>query len=376
MAPSPHFIKEGRQQDPELCATLERQDHLFGNLTAYADIRRLEPGAIITPGRADAYFNFLPDSRGARPLQEVLRQALALFQGRKRMLPISGGLDSRLLLACGDFDYGYTFGPAETGDRPVARRFAGCFADYHELSLMDLEYPGRLREAGRQLLDGVCARPFVELLPVYRHLHRRWGAGCRFFDGFGGDVLQRALYLTHGGIVGGLAKLFPWITMHAFDPLRLLRRRYAGLPPGAADRLIETYYRKTEPWDLDEPRKLTLFELLYGRGARYIINGGTILSGQYFTAVQPFLIPAVFRAFGTIDPYDALTYRALQDLWRQLPEGFSQVPTYSGFKPVWHHNLARAVMLAVKGLGRLSVYRRSISYERERSRITWKEESR
>jgi len=368
LAPSPAFVKGARVPDPLRQAILERRDHLFGNLTAYADVLRLDPNALITPAATWRPFDVRP-ARAPEPSPlEALRSGLAALGGQPRILPLSGGLDSRLLLAAQTFDYGYTFGPPETGDRPIARRFAGHFRDYHEFSLLDLSYPPELLAIGKRLLDGVCARPFSELLPVYRMLHQRWGEGF-FHDGYSGDVLQRGTFLTHGGARGSLAKLFPVLTLCRFDAAALLQRRYPGLEPRARALLIETYRKLSAAWDLSDARKLVLFELLYGRSARYALNGGTILSGQYFTSVQPFFLPAVFRSFWAIDPRQAVTYGALRTIWRGAPPELAAVATYSGYKPNWNPDVARATMLAVKGLGRTSLIRRSISYERELARI-------
>jgi len=306
LAPSVYFFGDDESgafpADESLTAALEVQNHLFGNYTTYAGIRRLDPGTITSATKVVRYFDYqrrespaaadiaqaanASSHRGAgsvlgrAPLAR-LGEVMGLFAERRRILPLSGGLDSRLLLASARFDYGYTFGPAESGDRPVARRYANHFEDYDEFSLLELDYPARLRAAGRQVFSGTCARPFVELLAVYRRLAERWGGGCLFFDGYGGDVLQRALYLTSGGLRGSAAKMFPHLTRARFDPLVLLNRRYPGLDHDARKLLVKTYHQMSEDWDLDPLRSVTLFELLYGRGSRYVINGGTILSQEF-----------------------------------------------------------------------------------------------
>jgi hypothetical protein len=372
VAPSPFFIKGDQVPDPAVQHALDRQGHLFGNLTAYQGILRLDPNALIDRTGVRHHFDWGPRVDGGPHPLDALRRSLARFDNAPCVLPISGGLDSRLLLAARRFDYGYTFGPPETGDRPVARRFRHHFRDYHEFSLLDLEYPDTLRETGRRLLDGVCGKPFFELLAVYQMLYKRWGEGCFFFDGYAGDVLQRGLYMTYGGLKGSLAKLFPAMTRHRFDAEGLLLRRYPGLDLPTRDLLIEAYRRFTKEWKLTDARRLVLFELLYGRGARYILDGGTILSGQFYPPVQPFLIPEVFRSLWQTDPLDAMTYKALRPIWQEVPAELSDVRTYSGFKPTSNPDVARATMLLVKGLGRASLMKRSVSYEVERSRVRWR----
>ncbi|MBD3161334.1 MAG: hypothetical protein GF346_03950 [Candidatus Eisenbacteria bacterium] len=368
IAPSAALVREEEPEVAALAIALDRQDHLFGNRTVYESIHRLEPGAIIEGETTHPWFDYGPREDAPDPL-EAFRDSLKRFAGRGRILPITGGLDSRLMLACGDFEYGYTFGPPDTGDRPIARRFRDRFTEYDGFSLLDLQHPRDSDLIRERIFGGICARPFLELIPVFRRVAERWGSGCWFFDGFGGDVLQRGLYLTSGGVDGGLAKLLPFLTTARFDPIRLLRKRYPGLGGESADLLVDTYREKSAAWSLDEPRKLVLFELLHGRGARYVINGGTILSGQFFSTAQPFLIPSVFHSFWREDPFDALSYRLLPELWRRVDPALGEVPTYSGFRPTWNHHRARVTMLVVKGLGKAGLSSRSVGYEREVARI-------
>jgi len=371
IAPSPHFLSEGRAALPAGAAILRAKNHLFGNLTAYEGIERLEPGCVITRGGAARYFRYESALYDARRVPETLAAELARFAGAKTILPISGGLDSRLLALAARFDHGYTFGPRDTGDRPVARRFANRFDDYREFSLLDLEYPNAHREAARVIFDGVCEKPFVEILSVYRRLHEAWGGECFFFDGYLGDVLQRATYLTYGGVAGSIAKLFPWITLTRFDPLTILRRRHPALSQESFRAVAAIFESTVGAMPLDGPHKLLLFEILYGRGARYTTNGGSILSGQYWPSVQAFFLPPVFRLLFGQDLASSLLYRTVRDIWRAVPRDAAEVPTYSGFKPHWNEHRSRATMLVVKGLGKAGLYRRAVSYESEIPRVRW-----
>lgn len=371
IAPSPHFLKEGRATLPGPAAILRAKNHLFGNLTAYEGIERLEPGSVITRSGAARYFRYESALDDVRKLPATISAALAPFAGAKTILPISGGLDSRLLALSGRFDHGYTFGPRDTGDRPVARRFASRFEDYREFSLLDLEYPRAHREAAGMIFDGICEKPFVEIVSVYRHLHAAWGGDCFFFDGYLGDVLQRATYLTYGGFAGSIAKLLPWLTLARFDALTLLRRRHPTLSPESFRAVAALFERTVGPMPLDGPHKLLLFEILYGRGARYTTNGGSILSGQYWPPVQAFFLPPVFRLLFGQNLGDSLLYRTVRRIWSEVPRDAADVPTYSGFKPYWNEHRSRATMLVVKGLGKAGLYKRAVSYESEIPHVRW-----
>ncbi len=373
LAPAPTYVRGPEEPDPLLMQTLETQDYLVGNLTAYTNVRRLEPGCIIRDRGRQSYASYTHGEWGPAATLERLRAALGFFSPlRPRILGVSGGLDSRLLLSQGTFDFGFTFGPPDTGDRPIARRFRECFHDYVEFSLHDVEHLCRRAGIARDWFDGICARPFVELLGVFASIHRRWGPGGFFFDGYIGDALQRALVLTSGGLYGSFAKLFPVLTMHRFHPHRLLRRRYRGVPSQVVDRIIDTYERKSAPWSVDAPRKMLLFEILHGRGARWALNGGGTLAGQYFPSIQPFAVPAVFQAFLGLDPSQALSYRGVAELWRCVDARFSRVPTYAGYRPAWPGHLSRATLLAVKGLGKKGLTKRARSYESELPGIQWR----
>jgi hypothetical protein len=372
VAPSPYFLADGLIPDPQLAGALEGQNHLFGDLTAFREIVRLHPGCVLSRKSAEPYFDYRPLPSDPRDIFPAVRRVLAPFRDLPTVLPLSGGLDSRLLLAATEPAYGYTFGPADTGDRPVARRFSGRFRDYDEFSMLDLEYPLPLREAGGRIFAGTCARPFLELLPVYRRLRQRWPDASFFLDGYLGDVLQRHTYLTSGDLFGSVAKLLPFLTLNRFDPHRILRRRYAALSPEMFRRVVDAYEGTVGSLDLPATHRVLLFEIVHGRGARAALNGGTLLSGQYFTPVQPFFFPEVFRRLFAIGAREGLSYGAVRRLWSALPDAYSREKTYSGFRPTANPHLSRVTMLVTKALGKKNLYRRAVNYESEVRRIRWR----
>jgi len=370
IAPSTRFLRQDRPSVPEHAAILRAENHLFGNLTLYRGIERLEPGAIITRRGVTRWFHYGGESRDVRGVRDALADGLAPFKGMTSILPLSGGLDSRLIALSGSFDYAYTFGPPDTGDRPVARMFARRFREYREFSLLQIPYPAALRETASAFLDGVCLHPFRELTAVYQHIHRRWRGGF-FFDGYLGDALQRGEYLTHNGLRGSLAKLIPMVTLRRFDSLALLHRRHAALSADSFRLVADIFREKVAGLDLDEPQKVLLFEAIHGRGARHFLHGGTILSGQFWTPVQPFCFPRVFRLLFAQNAGDALSYRTMRRVWSAVPRAGAEVRTYSGFNPLWNEHRARATMLAVRAMGKAGLYRRSLSYEKELPLVRW-----
>ncbi len=289
LAPSPAYLSQGRDHDPLAASLLRRRHHLFGSRTLYEGVERLPPGAIVTPGRTIPYFDYTATTGDLPDVPDLLSREFAAFDGIPTVLPLTGGLDSRLVLASVDVDYGYTFGRADTWDRPVARRFAGFLREYDEFSLLDHPYPKEIRAAVMRIFDGTCDAPFAEIVPAYQRLATNWGGGHVLIDGYTKDVFQRATYLTHGGLRGSLAKLLPILTMRNFDPIVFLCRRHP-LPDAEFSLIREPFERFVEPLALDAARKLLLFELVHGRGSRYTLNGGTILGGQFFIPVQAFYL--------------------------------------------------------------------------------------
>jgi len=370
IAPVPSFLDEGPSPRPELASMLERQGHLFGNLTAYEGIVRLDPGSIITREDVTPYFDYWKEEGDLTDLLPTLRTVIDLFAGRPKILPLSGGLDSRLLLAAGRFDKGYTFGPAATGDRPVARRFSGHFSEYREFSLLDIPHSEEMCEASGSMFAGVWATAKTPLLGVYRHLHDLWGGDYLFCSGYAGDVLQRGTWLTSGGIQGSLAKLLPALTLRGFDPYRLLRRRYAKLSDREFDWVAAAFDQFLGSTGSNAMKRVVLFEILYGRGSRFIHNG-TILASQYFPAFEPFFFPQVFWNLFPKPEDDKLNYRVLKEIWESVPKEFSDVITYSGYKPIWNSHRSRAAMLATKALAKAGVYRRAKAYDSEIPNIRW-----
>jgi hypothetical protein len=235
---------------------------------------------------------------------------------------------------------------------------------YHEFSMHDIDFSEAHRDAAQTMLGAWIGTPFAELLSVYQRIYREHGAGVQF-DGYLGDVLQRGLYLTHGGVYGAASKLLPALTLWGFDGRRFLAQKYSHLPATAQTELLETYDQKARDWHLDEFHRVVLFEILYGRGARNTIAGGGVLASQFFTVVQPFTALPVFRRLFATPATDWLHWRRVRALWRHVPDYFAKQRTYSGFAPTWPGTASRTMMLLCKGLSKARLWSRASSYEDE-----------
>jgi hypothetical protein len=374
VAPAPSFLDHPGEKHPLLESILDKQNHLFGRYTAYKGVFRLEPGCIIDDGEAVPYVS--PDTTRpfhAEEFYEELSRLLGIFGERRKILPLSGGLDSRLLLAYGRFEFGYTFGPEGSGDRPTARRFGHRFAEYREFSLLDLIYPASHKKAGEMMLDGLSPEPFLELVTIYKHVLTLFGGDHVFVDGHLGDVLQRGTYLSYPGLIGHLSKLFPVLYRNRFDPMTWLLRRYGSLSKDEQEILVSEYDEKTRSWDLDPMRKMVLFEILHGRGSRHIAHGAGVMSNQFFTTFQPLISPKIFQMLLGLDQYESVAYRNLPKVWSGVPREFTDAATSTGFKPLWPPWVSRVATYSLKTLATLRLTRRLVTYEYERNRVVWED---
>lgn len=374
VAPAPVFLRAGTSQDPDASRILSQLGHLFGDATLFAGVTRVPPGTVWSNVDAVPWFRYAAETASADEILSRLGGALAVHSDRARVLPLSGGLDSRLLLACGEFDAGFTFGPEATGDRPVARKFAGEFDEYDEFSLAEIDARETEQAGVRAMLLGMSRDPLAFLAPVYRRVRDRVGRGVVVADGYLGDLLQRGNYLAPVDVKGAARKLFPVRTLRGWTDESFLRARYPDLSLPDFGRLFDdysTWVRAFRP-DLPRPWCWTLFEAVRGRGARNALHGGTLTGGLYATIVHPFWSPRVVAAFMGQDPENVVSYRFLRQLWRGVSPTFRDVRTYSGFFPADVGWKSRWRMLATKSLGRLALYSRSRSYETEIAKIPWR----
>ena len=373
LAPAPSFLRtEETLPDSPMSILINRLNHPVGDRTAFADIVRLRPGRIHRGNRSDAYFPYEPLPFHVDAIWEEFRRLRACFARRPTLLPISGGLDSRLLLASGPFDYGFTFGPEHTGDRPIAKAFRRHFTrGYDSFSLTDLQYPKRLAEAARLMFDGVCPMPFAEILAVFSRVALNWGSDCVLFDGYLGDVLTRGSWFNLPSWCDRVMRIFPRLRVSRLRADTTLRRRYAAVDDETYHEVARAFEDMTEGASCPPLTRLLLFEILYGRGARYIINGNGIMAGQFFTSVQAFFWPGIFRRLLSLSPYDLVSFRALRALWASAPPDLRSAVSLDGYAPIWPPSLSRLGWLVV-ALSRSVTVRRT--YSDELPLITWYDE--
>ncbi|MDG9669489.1 hypothetical protein ONV78_17245 [Hahella sp. CR1] len=371
VAPAPCYIADDKDVDPVLQNILNIKRHLFGGYTLFKGVERLEVGAIMSRDRTSFYFDYLNGSGDLHNVNEKMRKGMGIFGDRKKILPLSGGLDSRYLLSLGKTHYGYTYGPANTGDRPVARKFAGFFDDYREFSLLDLSYPKLSQQLGEKMFKGLVSRPLSELLVVYRHFYEAWGDGNLFVDGYLGGTLQRGYYFNIESTWGTLFRIFPSLMFRFITPEDLIRYRYRQLDAAGKELLLNNFHAATARFNCDGWKKIFLYEALYGRSGRWITHGGCVMASQFFTPVQPFVFFDVFRTFMSLDVRKFNSFSLLSPLWKTLPKGLSDVATLDLYRPLWPAMLNRCLHVASRTTDKLSLSNRFDNYKEELPKVQW-----
>lgn len=371
VAPNAKVLADGAPEDPFLARVLDNANLMFGNLSPWPGVERFEPGTIRTADSATGYHDYFAPETDGSDVYEALRGAIASTPGRPRILPLSGGLDSRLLLAAGEYDYGYTFGPADTGDRLVARNFRADFKDYFEFSLLELVYKREYLEASDRIFAGWCRKPFKELFAAYRLLADRWGEGGFLYDGYPADGFTRGSWLKRKGFGGQVEKVFPALAVRGFTALDFLRKKYPSLSAEQFE-LVRNLYEKASPaWPVDEGHRAIMFQNMYGHGSRYALNGSTIISREFFNPVHPFMTDAVYDRLFPIPIAQQLAFTPVRKIWRHVPKKYAVIPAASGLKPLWPTTACRLRFLVSKSLAKKGLWRRGICYDHELPKVRW-----
>lgn len=362
VAPSPFFFDQ-KEENGFLGDILYRQGHLFGNYTLYENIRRLEPGSVCCddPSEWKRYFSpdqhIGPDQRAfdGRKLIKDIGHLSAFWNEEDLVIPLSGGLDSRLILACTASKVGYCYGPPKSKDRKIADKFKHHLHTLHGFSLLDVGAGKREKEKARELFRGVEKEPLVGLLFAFRHVRERFPDHYADLDGFAGDVFQKGMYITFPGLSGGLYRLFPSLFYKNFNEkklVRVLEKRYGNLNREQLNFLLRDFHQRTRHLEMDPLKRLTWYELFHGRGTRHIISGGIVMKSQYLTVVPPFCYKPVLENLFSLDLYHSLTHQNMQTIWSHVDRKMASLGTEYSFHPLMPRFMGRFLKMASKVLER------------------------
>ncbi|WP_199611278.1 asparagine synthetase B family protein [Flocculibacter collagenilyticus] len=309
---------------------------LFGNFTAFKNVERLEPGAIIMKDSIRKYYSVNTHKYSKHScisnLSAEINELAKHWNTDVRALAISGGLDSRLILASSNYSFGYTYGPEHSGDRPVARHFKADFTHYIEF---DYDYPRKVQHE-----DDICEEIFFgsskavyRLLTTYKFAKENSNGAFAFFDGYAGDTLQRGEFIKFQGWLGELFRIFPILYSLPLSAKYILFKRYSKLNKKEKEVLYSDFQNKTKGLSLTDYQKVTYYEFVYGRGARLAVNGGNIIGGQFFTVIPVFTKLSIFEPLLLQSHAKGIQFKLINKIWKNIPSKYKSVKTETGFKP-------------------------------------------
>lgn len=279
---------------------------LIGDRTPWSDIRQIPTGASLTwtrgtpPVLTEPDTTVLPHS-SARP-QEALDALVAAVDQRLKampdsLIPLSGGLDSRLLLACarasGHRPDTFCYGAPGSADRMIASDLAEAAECAHHAATLNLE--GAIGQVARA---GGGEVPF-------HHGHGVTGAvglgellGRPVLTGTGSETFRAFYYdrglpglsaLGNSGLSGPLMKRAQrWATEH------MSGGRLDGLPQSFAEPIraeLDSCFTQNLRAAPDLARGLDAIYLQH-RVGRFVVAGQQLLNGLHPRA-HPFLDDAV-----------------------------------------------------------------------------------
>lgn len=329
------LINSSAKINPILAEVLALKGHLFGNFTLYDGVERLSPATYLQSGKVTQYVDLSQKTTLTHEnIAERFKWLQSLWQKNEKLLPLSSGMDSRFILATGEFAHGFTYGPDNSPEREITAQYSDCFEDYLGYDFGSVNALVSEHALTQEMAFGVL-KPIPNLLNNYAYVKKHFHHAFAFFDGYLGDVLQRATYINYKGLVGEILKLFPWVyTFKSFTEQELILGRYKGFSSPAQTLLLSDFADKTAHLSLDAYQKVTYYEFLYGRGGRYTVFGSNVLAAQLFTVVSPFASRSVFSTFINQNFAKAVRYGYLQEIWGSLPEKFKLRKVESGYTPM------------------------------------------
>ena len=333
IAPSPYFLSGEKHISDIANSIFNKYKQLFGDMTLFDDIKRLNPATIYKASFKTYYKpkirSFIPEN-----VTEQIKEFVDFWDYDNRVAALSGGLDSRLIVACSNIKFGYTFGPEKIGDRKSAGIFKNEFQNYYGFSVLNFNYYTKDIQLVKDIFTGLCPSPSSALFPIYRHVRNYFGKDAYVtFDGFLGDVLQRGTLLNiNTGYKGYFLKAFPSFTLK-MSAEKILAGRYSLLNSQELDLLIKDFREKTSSLDTDDYHKILYYEFAFSRGARVASNGGVVMNSQFFTVAPPFTYVPLFENIFSADILETLSFKTLQRIWKTVDKKYSSVPTQSVYAP-------------------------------------------
>lgn len=317
--------------------------YLLGNDTLFPSVQRFPPGTILYEQNAQfvPYLKFFT-RKPIHPeeVPEVINNLCGYWTSGSRSLALSSGFDSRLIYSQAEFGFVYTWGPENSADRKVAEKL------FKEKGDPDSNYLGfrfhrnsvsvPYQVINESLVFGAKLPANINLILNYGYAADNADKAYVSFDGYLGDVLQQGSYLKGKGVLYETLLLFPkFFSLLKPDSVGLLNVRYKGF----FDYANGKYQEFLDFYDLkDSAESFNLFEILYGRGTRFIINGGLVLNGVYNVVVPVFMHREIFDSLAQCRSIDLLSRKIMKRIWRDIPFNFKVLRSehfYNLYTPNW-----------------------------------------
>jgi len=336
--------------------------YVTGRETAYKDLYQLQAGeSLVRDGNSqevhrDRYYRYLP--KKLRPESEevlieelgeitdrVFRSLIDRAKGAPIWIPLSGGLDSRLVL-CKLKELGYdplqafSYGPPGNYEAKAAKQVA------EKLDVPWVFVPTRhrgfrkffhssLRKQYWAFCDGLCTVPNMQDMEPILELQKRGllPEGSVVVNGQSGD------FITGGHIPAGLVEKEPsisnfldtiiskhfslWLHLKTDDALSRVKRKILRLMECPEDRALdrEEMVALYEWWEWQE------------RQCKYVVNGQRVYDFLGLSWELPLWEDAYLRFWQDIPVH--MKFR--QDLYRRYLRAYDYKNLFKDFSPtIWH----------------------------------------
>ncbi|EJD6411269.1 hypothetical protein M0L70_RS16470 [Providencia rettgeri] len=354
ISPSPSALS--LEKDDELYNILMQQGHLFGKYTAFKNVFRFIPGDIILFKDYENHkvvsnrFNINNLHSSFNVVNEAAR-IIATNKPEQQSIAISAGFDSRLLLSVSQPAFTYTWGPKSSLDVKNGEFLSKIKNIKH--------YSFPFKKNKIEEIDSIICQYFFEgsvkkyntqFYTNYKYVSSLNRDAYIAIDGYLGDVLQRGVYMTFGGIKGEILKIFPSLTPCVTSPESLLRKRYRNVSTHLFSLIQKDFNEKTQALvNISELQKVTYYEFLFGRGLRYITTGAINMNSVFKTISPVFASRHIFCYFISKSSSELLSYKAFKQLWHDIEPVYQNMISEGYYSP----NTPRILIPYCNFLGRI-----------------------
>jgi hypothetical protein len=133
--------------------------------------------------------------------------------------------------------------------------------------------------------------------------------------------------------LGELYRFFPFLyTLKKVDARFILQRRYHNLNAQEFAVFFDDFCRRTDHLALDDYAKVTYYEFVWSRGARFVNNGALTLNGQFATIVPLFANPVIFSTLIREDFSKTIRFKTVDKIWQLVDRKYKAIKFENGYK--------------------------------------------